>query len=232
MGCFYYIIKYFKELLLGEIMSNQEIASDEGNCLTVSIGCMVIAGIFTAIIGKLFSLSDDSLQVIFVTLTIIGVIFAIFDPQIETPKQDDKVIEKKKNDNKLEIGADGELTRDFVEQKKYKKMSRIEGKGISSSDPIYLIEGLYAINYEFRERERDSFTELRASIAFIGVDTKYEKEIISDISSKGSVTFRVPQSGRYIFQTHMKFFHTLTARTRVMSDPNRFTWEIECKLLE
>lgn len=214
-------------------MSNQGTTSEEGNCLASSFGCMIMSGVFTAIIGKLFSLSNDSLQTIFVILTIIGVILAIFVPQTETANQPNRtIIEKEKNDIKIEIGADGELKSNFIDYKRFKKRYFLQGRGVSSSDPIYLIEGIYKLEYEFRDGDINSFTELRASIYLVGVDIEHQHEIISDISSKGSVTFRVSQSSRYIFQTQMKFFSSLKARTRVMADANKVWWNIDCKIIE
>ncbi len=116
--------------------------------------------------------------------------------------------------------------------KKNKTRYFIRGRGISSSDPIYLIDSIYKLEYEFREGHIGSFTELRASISLVGIDVAQQQEIISDISSKGSIAFRVPQTGRYIFQTQMKFFDTLKPRSNVMADTNEVWWDMDCKIIE
>lgn len=92
---------------------------------------------------------------------------------------------------KAKIGEDGELVSSVSSPSP--SWFRFSGRGTNITSAVYLEGGLYSIEYRLS-------TSPSTVIELVSVDNPGESKEILRVSASGSQTFKVADSGRYVFQ--------------------------------
>jgi hypothetical protein len=175
-------------------------------------GCLdfVVFALIIVLIA-LFSISTHDDNVIICGGVVIVMVFLgmFFDWQSSRPVKV-KFRQKTRTNyqEKAKIGEDGELVSSVSSPSP--SWFRFSGRGTNITSAVYLEGGLYSIEYRLS-------TSTATVIELISVDNPGESKEILRVSASGSQTFRVADSGRYIFQ--------------VKPPDSNAAWTIKCALI-